>query len=55
MKSEDLVPGSQEWHLAVSEELIEESKTLQGEEKKYMLELAEFHKLIGMNQPKAGK
>lgn len=52
MDLEDLAPGSQEWHLALAEKLYAEAKELSGEDKTYKEELADFHKLIGINQPK---
>ena len=55
MELEEYTPGSQEWHFAIAEELHKEAKSLSGEDKKYKEELADFHRLIGENQPKAGK
>lgn len=55
MKSDEYAPGSQEWHFAVADELKEEAKTLSGEDKQYKQELADFHRLIGQNQPKVTK
>ena len=49
MKTEsiDLVPGSQEWHLCIANEIRQEAKEPTCEDKKHKEMMADFHELIG--------
>lgn len=55
MKSDELTPGSQEWHYQVAIEILEAAKDLPEDERKWKEEMADFHKRIGEHQPKGPK
>lgn len=51
-KSNEFAPGSKEWHFAMAEELAFRGKK---EKDSHLLELSDFHRAIGENQPSARK
>lgn len=46
-KSENLTPGSRDWHLAMAEEIKNANP-----KDDHAIEISDFHKLIGENQMK---